>query len=258
MTGLVAELKGRWPILEMVEHLGLEEGRKGARILCPFHADSDPSCYLYVDQDRFACFSCNETGDQLDLAAGVMGLPLAQAIASLAAQAGLDWRERDWGDRRQRQPSPAEQLLRVASKSHLEVLRALAADYPDSRGRDAWAQLVSLVFEPYDEILRRYRNRELAPSTALELLLIWWKHATGGQPYRKDLLLLWRTLGDPRGDNDEQAASTGNGGRGAGGGPPPRVGLRGRAAPQPREERHRGRQSRAPRPRQDLDQREGR
>ena len=47
-------------------------------------------------------------------------------------------------------------------KAELEVLRALARDYPDHRG-DAWVVLVTKIFKVYDELRRRYRNRELSP-----------------------------------------------------------------------------------------------
>jgi hypothetical protein len=208
--GLVAELKGRWPILEMVALLGLEEGRKGTKILCPAHADTRPSCHLYVDQDRWQCFSCGEGGDQLDLFAAAQGLPLAQAIASLASSSGLDYRQ-DWGDIRQREPSPAEQLLRVEGKASLEVLRSLERDYPESRGREAWCSLVEAAFWHHDEIMRRYRNRELKPETALELTLTWWKWMTGQRAYARDMHTLFAIIGDDRfwravkGDVDVQA-----------------------------------------------------
>jgi CHC2-type zinc finger protein len=195
--GLVAELKDRFSILDVVELVGLSDSRKGMKILCPAHADTEPSCHLYLDQDRWQCFACGEGGDQLDLFAAAQGLPLAQAIASLATEAGLDW-NRDWGSIRQRAPSPAQQLLNVASKAFYEVLVAMDRDYPEFRGKEAWCSLMEAAFGHYDEIMRRYRNRELKPETAIELLLVWWRWMTGKQAYNTDMLTLFSMIGDPR------------------------------------------------------------
>jgi CHC2 zinc finger len=195
--GLVAELKERWPILEVVELLGLEDGRKGLKILCPAHADTDPSCHLYLDQDRWQCFACGEGGDQLDLFAVSQGLPLAQAIASLAAEAGLQFQGRDWGVAEPRR-SPAEQLLNVDAKATYEVLKAMERDYPEFHGKEAWCSLMEAAFGHHDEIMRRYRNRELPPETAINLLLTWWKWMTGQRAYSKDMLTLFSVIGDAR------------------------------------------------------------
>ena len=263
--GLVAELKERWSILEVVELIGLADSRKGLKILCPAHADTNPSCHLYVDQDRWQCFACGEGGDQLDLFATSQGLPLAQAIAALATEAGIVWQQREWGDRREREPSPAEMLLRVESKGQLDVLRSLERDYPETIGKEAWCSLVEAAFYHHDEIMRRYRNRELKPETGLELLLIWWRWMTGKQPHKGELLTLFATIGDDRfwravtgGEAHEQSTSTGDGGRGQGRDRARPAGVRGGAAAGQGAQRHRRRASLAPSPRAADDQRQGR
>jgi CHC2 zinc finger len=268
--GLVAQLKQRWPILEIVELIGLAEGRKGTKILCPGHADTDPSCHLYVDQDRFQCFVCDAGGDQLDLFALSQGLPLADAIAALATEAGLDHRQ-DWGTTK-RPPSLAQQLLGVEAKAQLEVLRALSRDYPEFHGREAWCSLVEAAFWHHDEVMRRYRNRELQPETAIELLLTWWKWMTGGRAYKRDMLTLLSVIGDarswteitgkppiPEGEsNGQQEQGSGDPGRGAGGDDAAPRRAQGVAAAQPRNQGPGRRRSLAPRPRTAQDQRQGR
>lgn len=194
---LIEQLKERYPILAMVEKLGMDEGRRGAKILCPFHNDTHPSLHLYLDQDRWQCFVCDKGGDQLDLWAEVHSLPLAVAIKDLATAEGLDY-DVEWGTLKPKEPAPAELLGRVASQAHLEVLRALARDNPEARGAQAWVPLVTAAFIPYDELLRRYRNLELKAEDTTELLIIWWKWQTGGQPHGGDLRRLWTVLGDPR------------------------------------------------------------
>lgn len=41
-----------------------------AVMLCPFHADTSPSLYLYRDDGHFHCFSCGAHGDAYDLDRG--------------------------------------------------------------------------------------------------------------------------------------------------------------------------------------------
>lgn len=201
--GLVAQLKERYTILDMVELLGLAEGRRGVKVLCPFHADTNPSLHLFVDDDRWRCFVCDIGGDQLDLYAQAKDLPLALAIKQLADEAGLDWNV-EWKPLKDRPPAPAELLGRVAAKAHLEVLRQLTRDYPEARGRESWVPLVDHVFTEYDEIMRRYRNTELKPEVATEMLLIWWKRQTGGAVPAIDLRQYWSILGDPRFDGSPE------------------------------------------------------
>ena len=195
--GLVAQLKSQWTILEMVERCGLEEGRKGLKFLAPCHADTSPSAHLYVDQDRWQCFVCDVGGDQLDLYAAVQGVALVDAIRMLATEHGLDWKA-ELAPPKPRQPSPSEQLLRLSAQAHLEVLRTLQHDYSDVVGREAWVSLVEAAFYHYDEIMRRHRNRDLKPETAIVLVLTWWRWMTGKQPYKEDMLTLFSVIGDDR------------------------------------------------------------
>ena len=203
----IEQLKERYSILDMVDKLKLGDGRRGAKIICPFHADTNPSCHLYVDEDRFQCFTlgCEEGGDQLDLWAKVTGRP----IIELARDEGVAW-EVESLPRKPKPPTPADLLGRVAAKAHLEVLRALASEYETERkqGFESWTPLVTRTFEPYDELLRRYRNRELSPEDTTELLVIWWRWQTGQEPYASDLRRLWTVLGDTRADDPESEPQT--------------------------------------------------
>lgn len=36
------------------------------KCLCPCHAETNPSCVIYLDTQRFKCFSCDATGDLID------------------------------------------------------------------------------------------------------------------------------------------------------------------------------------------------
>jgi hypothetical protein len=253
--GLVATLKERHSLLDVVDMLGLADSRKGYKVQCPLHDDNEPSLHLYVDQDRWQCFVCDVGGDQLDLLAAVWELPLAQTIEQLARADGLDPVTSVWVTK-PRAPSPTDMVLRVAAKTHGEVLRSLQADFPSSRGRDAWVPLVEAAFWHYDEILRLFRNKELSPETTYELLLIWWHWMVGQQTMGPDLKLLWSTIGDDRfwrpvkevakaREQPEQEA--GDQRRGAGGTDAPRAGVQRVPAAQQRQQRPGGRRSLQPR-----------
>jgi hypothetical protein len=51
------------------------------KTLCPFHADSTPSCHVY--DDHYHCFACGAHGDQVDWLIKTRGLDQAAAIRTL-------------------------------------------------------------------------------------------------------------------------------------------------------------------------------
>lgn len=59
------ELMNRIKITDIAKQFGHQPDSKG-RILCPFHADGDPSCYLNDEKGIFKCFGCNAKGDIIE------------------------------------------------------------------------------------------------------------------------------------------------------------------------------------------------
>lgn len=57
------------------------------KTLCPFHADSSPSCHIYAD--GYKCFSCDAHGDALDWLEHVHNLSKHDAIFELKRRAGV-------------------------------------------------------------------------------------------------------------------------------------------------------------------------
>jgi DNA primase len=45
---------------------------------------------IFPDKDYYRCFSCNSYGDQIDLAAEALNIPLPDAISLLAKELGID------------------------------------------------------------------------------------------------------------------------------------------------------------------------
>ncbi len=69
------------PLYEIAE-LAVASG--SAKVLCPFHDDSEPSCLLYAD--HFHCFGCGAHGSRMDWLTEAEGMTRAEAARLI-----LDW-----------------------------------------------------------------------------------------------------------------------------------------------------------------------
>jgi DNA polymerase len=56
----------------------------GGKIICPFHADSDPSCQLFAD--HFHCYGCGAHGNRIDWLTEAEGMTKAEAVRLI-----LEW-----------------------------------------------------------------------------------------------------------------------------------------------------------------------
>lgn len=54
-------------IYEFLTDNTVRSGGRAKTALCPFHGDRNPSFALYEDTATYYCFTCEETGDSLDL-----------------------------------------------------------------------------------------------------------------------------------------------------------------------------------------------
>lgn len=55
----------------------------------PDHLDRNPSWVGWGDIDFWKCFSCNRSGDQIDIVAGALGMTVADTIKMIAADLGI-------------------------------------------------------------------------------------------------------------------------------------------------------------------------
>ena len=67
---------------EAAQTYGIDVNHYGMA-LCPFHNDRHPS--LYVSDDHYHCFACEEHGDVIDLTAKLFDLRLYDAARKLAS-----------------------------------------------------------------------------------------------------------------------------------------------------------------------------
>jgi DNA primase len=99
-------------MVHVAERYGFQVER--GKIVCPFHDDTRPSCYVYPGDRGYYCFACNAGGDIINFTARLFGLEYAEAAARLAGDMGIaagadntaaarlqerrDKKEREWAE----------------------------------------------------------------------------------------------------------------------------------------------------------------
>lgn len=77
-------IKSQISLLQAIEYYGLGPIKKGSRywILCPFHADKNPSMAIY--DEAYHCYGCGAHGDVIDFVARYFNLTALEAVEKLA------------------------------------------------------------------------------------------------------------------------------------------------------------------------------
>ena len=72
----------QYPICDLAVNLGLSPKRVGKNfvILCPFHKEKNPSCFLYPESNTFHCFGCNRHGDVIKFYMDITGKGFTEAV----------------------------------------------------------------------------------------------------------------------------------------------------------------------------------
>lgn len=88
-TSFTDELRARTPIAGVIgRRVRLARSGKQWKGCCPFHGEKSPSFYVY--DDHYHCFGCGAHGDAISFVMQSQGLAFMEAIAQLAAEAGLE------------------------------------------------------------------------------------------------------------------------------------------------------------------------
>ena len=83
---LFMTIKAAVTVKQAAEFYGMKVVRSNM-VRCPFHADKTPS--MKLNDDYYYCFSCQESGDVIDLVAHLFGLSLGDAAKKLACDFGI-------------------------------------------------------------------------------------------------------------------------------------------------------------------------
>jgi DNA primase len=94
-VGVVAEIKGRLPVADVVgETVQLKKAGTTLKGLCPFHGEKTASFVVTPARDTWHCFGCGKHGDIFTFVMERDGLAFPEALAQLAARAGVELDER--------------------------------------------------------------------------------------------------------------------------------------------------------------------
>jgi DNA primase len=144
----IVQIKLAYPLADVVERAGVRLRRSGAsrlQGLCPFHADHDPSFFVYVERQRFVCFGCHARGDVLDFVrlheqlttvaeacAWLEGTPAPQLRRPFARRGPADRPERHW----ERLTLEEQLVMNVAGTLYRDAMwrTPQALDYVRGRG----------------------------------------------------------------------------------------------------------------------------
>ncbi|SNX52987.1 CHC2 zinc finger domain-containing protein [Thermoanaerobacterium sp. RBIITD] len=83
-------VKSNISLLQAIELYGFMPVKKGSHyfILCPFHADKNPSLAIY--EDVYHCFGCQAHGDVIDFVSRYFNLTQPEALEKLAQDFGIN------------------------------------------------------------------------------------------------------------------------------------------------------------------------
>ena len=114
------DLKRRVGLVDVVARR-VSLARRGRRHvgLCPFHREKTPSFTVNEEKGFYHCFGCGAHGTAIDFAMQIEGLAFPEAVARLAAEAGLEVPE----------DTPQERELERRRRSLYDVVEAAAAHF---------------------------------------------------------------------------------------------------------------------------------
>ena len=88
-AGFLDELRARTPLPALIgRRTRLVRSGRQHKGCCPFHGEKTPSFYVY--DDHFHCFGCGAHGDAISFVMQSEGAAFPEAVARLAAEAGLE------------------------------------------------------------------------------------------------------------------------------------------------------------------------
>ncbi|HVY13955.1 MAG TPA: DNA primase [Rhodopila sp.] len=117
-AGFLEELRTRVPVPAVVgRRVQLARSGKQWKGCCPFHGEKTPSFYVY--DDHYHCFGCGKHGDAITFVMDTQNLGFMDAVAQLAAEAGLEVPK----------PTPEAAEAERRRLDTIEVLQAALAHY---------------------------------------------------------------------------------------------------------------------------------
>ncbi len=88
------ELVGLVPMPRLLEALGFQPNQRSRRCSCVLHEGSNPSAFSWTETGLWKCHSCGAGGDRIALVRATKQLGFRDAVAFLAALAGVTYSPR--------------------------------------------------------------------------------------------------------------------------------------------------------------------
>ncbi|MCG8350167.1 MAG: DNA primase [Chloroflexales bacterium] len=140
----IDDIKSRLDIVEIISaRVPLRKTGRSFVGFCPFHANTrTPAFTVYPDSQSFYCFGCHASGTVFDFVMRTQGLEFREALEQLAAQAGVQLKERSAEDVQQDQQRTRLLEINVTAAKYFNyVLLNLTRgqpgrDYVSQRGLD--------------------------------------------------------------------------------------------------------------------------
>jgi DNA primase len=179
----VEQIKDRLDIVDVIgQRVQLRKAGRSFKGLCPFHQEKTPSFIVFPDSQTFHCFGCHAGGDLFNYVMQQERIDFAEALRTLASQAGVEIEERAPADH-----APAEEQF-----AHLYDLNQRATSFfshvlwrtthgeagrqlLEERGVDReTAERFQLGFAPdrWDALLSRFLRNDIPVEHAMEAGLV--------------------------------------------------------------------------------------
>jgi len=165
---IIQKVRDHCDVVELVGRtVTLKRTGRSYKGLCPFHDEKTPSFNVNPDRQSFYCFGCNEGGDIFSFLTKVENLTFAEAVRSLAADAGIEIPAVHRGESGQTERLiEANALLHESYRAELSKPGCPGAAYLAERGMDADSiERFGIGWAPdrWDFAVSVLRGRRIAP-----------------------------------------------------------------------------------------------
>lgn len=121
---LIAEIKERVSIADMVDQLNISRKRSGSNryvLCCPFHDEKTPSFMIYTEEDNYHCFGCQAHGDVIDFYQNTLGIEFDEALIQLSDKLGITLQDAE-------EVESAEQMLKTYKEELCKIQDLIAEE----------------------------------------------------------------------------------------------------------------------------------
>ncbi len=130
--GPVDQVRAHLDIVDVIsERVALKKAGKTFKGLCPFHTEKTPSFIVFPESQNWHCFGCGKGGDIFGFVMQSQNVGFSDALAMLAARAGVELRPR----RQDVKTVEADARLLAVNEGALAYFRSMLSGTTGARAR---------------------------------------------------------------------------------------------------------------------------